>query len=136
MPLWEAYHQEPGTENAEFSHNKQMIMSGFMKSLISGVGLTIITVSMTMGFELPTHKETLSAIGSTIPLLDSLQRALSIDDFEPIPMPGPNDWLAEHHEDGQTYDEFSQSDQTAPMKFATSFISSPSGNLGKAKARH
>ena len=134
LPLWEAYYQEPGTENAEFSHNKQMIMSGFMKSLISGVGLTIIMVSMTMGFELPTHKETLSAIGSTIPLLDSLQRALSIDDFEPIPMPGPNDWLAEHHEDGQTYDEFIQSDHNSPDEIRNIIYLQPIGQFRQSQS--
>ena len=62
-------------------------MLGLMKSLIFVVGLTIFMASLIMAFELPTHKETLSAIGSTNALPDSLQRALSIDDFEPIPFP-------------------------------------------------
>ena len=40
-------------------------MLGLMKSLIFVVGFTIFMASLIMAFELPTHKETLSAIGST-----------------------------------------------------------------------
>ncbi|MGV7224698.1 MAG: hypothetical protein ACQ9MH_24670 [Nitrospinales bacterium] len=75
-----------------------------------------------MAFELPIHKETLSAIGSTNALPGSLKRALSIDDFEPIPIPGPNDWLAEHYEDGQTHDEFIQSDRRITLIYLHSLL--------------
>ena len=73
-----------------------MIMLGPTKSSIFVVGLIIFTAYLIMAFEPPTYKETLLAIGSTNKLPNSLQLALSIDDFEPIPLPGPNDWLAVH----------------------------------------
>jgi len=104
-------------------------MLGLMKSLIFVVGLTIFMASLIMAFELPTHKETLSAIGSTNALPDSLQRALSIDDFEPIPVPEPNDWLAEHHEDGQTYDDFLQSDRNSPDEIRNLIYLQPIGQF-------
>ena len=100
-----------------------------MKSLIFVVGLTIFMASLIMAFELPTHKETLSAIGSTNALPDSLQRALSIDDFEPIPVPGPNDWLAVHHENGQTYDEFIQSVYNSPDEIHNVIYLQPIGQF-------
>ncbi len=78
-------------------------MSVLMKSLIVIVGLIILTTTLIMAFEPPNKKEIISAIGSTNDLPDSLQRALSIDDFEPIPSPRSGDWLAEHYENGQTF---------------------------------
>jgi archaemetzincin len=60
-----------------------------------------------MAFQLPTLEETHSAIGSTDGLPTALQRALGPDqDFEPIPVPRSGDWLAEHHERGQTFNEY------------------------------
>jgi archaemetzincin len=106
-----------------------MIMSGLMKSLIFVVGLIIFTASLIMAFEPPTNKETLSAIGSTNELPDSLQRALSIDDFEPIPLPGPNDWLAEHHEIGQTFYEFIQSDHNSSDEIRNVIYLQPIGQF-------
>ena len=104
-------------------------MSGLMKSLIFVVGLIFFTASLIMAFERPTNKETLSAIGSTKELPDSLQRALSIDDFEPIPLPGPNDWLAEHHEIGQTFYEFIQSDRNSPDEIRNVIYLQPIGQF-------
>jgi len=106
-----------------------MIMSGLMRSLIFVVGLTIFTASLIMAFEPPTNKETLSAIGSTNELPGSLQRALSIDDFEPMPFPGPNDWLAEHHERGQTFNEFIQSDRNSPDEIRNVIYLQPVGQF-------
>ena len=131
LPLWEAFYQKPGAENAESSHNKQMTMLGPMRSLISGVGLTIFVTSLIMAFELPTHEETLSAIGRTTALPDPLQRAFSIDDFDPIPVPRPNDWLAEHREIGQTYDDFLQSDRNSPDEIRNLIYLQPIGQFRK-----
>lgn len=100
-----------------------------MKSLIFVVGLIIFTASLIMAFEPPTNKETLSAIGNTNEIPDSLQRALSIDDFEPIPFPGPNDWLAEHHEIGQTFDEFILSDYNIPDEIRNVIYLQPIGQF-------
>jgi archaemetzincin len=87
-----------------------------------------------MAFEPPTTKETLSAIGSTNELPDSLQRAVTIDDFEPIPFPGPNDWLAEHHENGQTFDEFIQSDHNSPNEIRKVIYLQPIGQFRQAQS--
>jgi len=100
-----------------------------MKSLIFVVGLIIFTVSLIMAFDPPTNIEILSAIGSTNELPDSLQRALSIDDYEPIPLPGPNDWLAEHHKNGQTTDEFIQSDHNSPDEIRNVIYLRPIGQF-------
>jgi archaemetzincin len=78
-----------------------------MQAWITAAGLTFIMAASTMAFQLPTLEETLSAIGSTDGLPAALQRALKPDhDFEPIPMPHSGDWLAEHHERGQSFYEY------------------------------
>ena len=60
-----------------------------------------------MGFEPPGPQERLEAIGAIDALPVTLQRALTPDrDFQPIPVPGPQDWLTAHPEPGQTFDEF------------------------------
>ena len=80
---------------------------GSMKVLIKVASLTFIIVSSTMAFQPPTLEETHSAIGSTDGLPAAFQRALKPDqDFEPVPVPQSGDWLAEHHERGQTFYEY------------------------------
>ena len=60
-----------------------------------------------MGFSPPTHEEIIEAIGSTEGLSLAFLRALDFgSDFDSIPLPNPGDWLAEHYEAGQTYDDF------------------------------
>lgn len=47
------------------------------------------------------------AIGSTVMLSETLRRAFApTADFELLDSPQPGEWLAEHYERGQTYDEF------------------------------
>lgn len=68
-----------------------------------------------MGFEPPKIAESLVAIGETDGLSMTLQRALMPDtDFEPVPVPTGGDWLAEHREPGQTFDEFAGSRRNRP----------------------
>jgi archaemetzincin len=58
-------------------------------------------------FTPPSHEARLAAIGSVDGLPAALRRALEPgDDFHPLPAPGPSDWLANHYERGQTYEEF------------------------------
>jgi archaemetzincin len=60
-----------------------------------------------MRFTPPTPHERTTAIGPTGELPQSLRRALELGDaFEPIAVPGPNDWLADHPEPGQTFEQF------------------------------
>ena len=60
-----------------------------------------------MAFRLPGQPERLKAIGPTEGLSDILKKAFdSGGDFEPIPVPGPGDWLASHPEAGQSFEDF------------------------------
>jgi archaemetzincin len=64
-------------------------------------------VGTAMEFKPPGPAERLRAVGSTDGLSRTLRLALDPGtDFEPIPDPRPGDWLAEHRERGQTYDDF------------------------------
>lgn len=59
------------------------------------------------GFAPPPVELRLEAIGNTAMLSDDLERALMpTDAFEPVPVPEPGEWLAEHREVGQTYEQF------------------------------
>ncbi len=81
--------------------------------VISAAGL--VAVCSGMGFEPPGPKQRLEAIGPTNGLPEVLRRALTPDDsFQPIPVPGPNDWLAAHAEPGQTYQQFQRSHPNRP----------------------
>jgi archaemetzincin len=57
----------------------------------------------------------IAAIGDTSYLSPELQRAFDpAGDFLPMPEPGPNDWLAEHPEPPQTFDQFLRADTHVP----------------------
>jgi archaemetzincin len=71
----------------------------------------IISLSFTlcaaMAFTPPNHEETLRAIGNTKDLPIALKKALDPgNDFETMPVPNSGDWLAEHFEPGQSFDNF------------------------------
>jgi archaemetzincin len=57
-------------------------------------------------FKPPDNNKRLKAIGSTEGLSEILRKALDPAGFEPINMPKPGEWLAEHYEAGQTYENF------------------------------
>jgi archaemetzincin len=66
-------------------------------------------------FQPPGPEERLKAIGPTGSLPESLRRALDpARGFEPMNAPGPSDWLASHDEEGQTYQDFSNSGPLRP----------------------
>ena len=68
-----------------------------------------------MGFEPPRPQKRLEAIGATNGLPAALQRTFTPDDdFQPVPVPGPQDWLAVHREPGQTFDDFRRSQPNRP----------------------
>ena len=63
-----------------------------------------------MKFRPPSEEEARKAIGSLDGLPEHVRKAfLPSGDFEPVPLPGPNDWLAVHPEPGQTFDDFVRS---------------------------
>jgi archaemetzincin len=62
---------------------------------------------MAMNFNVPTQSERLKAIGNTEGFTEKLRKAFDPgDDFEPILEPKAGDWLAEHHEPGQSFKQF------------------------------
>jgi archaemetzincin len=69
-----------------------------------------------MAFELPGPDVRRAAVGELTGLPPVLRRAFSADasEFEPIPKPGPHDWLTVHPESGQTFNEFKASGPNRP----------------------
>ena len=47
-----------------------------------------------------------AAIGDTTPLAPALRRAFDHTGFAPMPEPGPDDWLAQHPEKPQSFDDY------------------------------
>lgn len=76
---------------------------------------SVLAACPIMGFQPPGPQQRLEAIGTTEDLPAVLQRALTPEvDFQPIPVPGPHDWLTAHPEPGQTFDEFRRSQPNRP----------------------
>lgn len=62
-------------------------------------------------FRTPSLETRLAAIGDINQLSPNLQRAFAPgNDFVPMPMPSPRDWLSKYPERGQTYSEFLRSE--------------------------
>ena len=60
-----------------------------------------------MGFVPPSCDERLRALGLDDDVPPQLRRALEFDGLiEPLPAPGPHEWLALHDERGQTFEDF------------------------------
>jgi archaemetzincin len=71
--------------------------------------------SLIARFTPPNLEARRAAIGPVDGLPATLRRAFEPgDDFDPAPAPGPNDWLANHNEPGQTYEEFVHSGPQRP----------------------
>jgi archaemetzincin len=88
-----------------------------------------------MQFKPPSQQERLAAIGSTAGLPPTLQRALTPDDgFAPLPEPGPNDWLSNHREDGQTFDEFVRARPNRPDAQRHKLYLQPLGEFPKGES--
>lgn len=83
--------------------------------LFSFILLFTFSVCLAMDFKAPGKAERLRAIGSTKGLPITLRLTLDPgNDFDPIPVPKPGDWLAEHPEPGQTFDDFLRSRPARP----------------------
>src|SRR5437867_9579356 len=94
-------------------------------------------------FTRPGAKERLDAIGPRNHLPELLRRALEPDeDFVPVPVPGPNDWLLNHREEGQSFEAFLWSRPHRPdvnrrklyLQPLGNFIPSESPSLERLKA--
>lgn len=55
-----------------------------------------------------------AAIGFVEHFSPEVQRAFDPDGFEPMPAPGPSDWLAQHPETPQTYDQYARTKPNLP----------------------
>jgi archaemetzincin len=89
-----------------------------------------------MQFKPPGEKERLAAIGATEGLSETLRRALEPgEDFEPVPEPGPSDWLANHPEPGQTFEQFVRSNPLKPDKKRSKLYLQPVGQFEADWAR-
>ena len=80
------------------------------------IGMALLLLGVTaMSSEKSGDLQTPWALGLTEDLPVELKRALiPSDDFEPMPRPGPNDWLAVHPEAGQSFEQFVQSSPNRP----------------------
>jgi len=83
-----------------------------------------------MDFKPPTASEKLQAIGSTTGLAETLRKAFEPGaHFKPIPIPKSGDWLAEHREMGQGFDQFVKSKPNRPEKDRKKIYLQPLGQF-------
>lgn len=77
----------------------------------------------------------IAAIGDTRGLPPQLRCALEPKSFQSMPAPGPNDWLANHPESGQTFDQFVASHPNRPTPERRTIYLQPLGtfDLGPIK---
>ena len=88
-----------------------------------------------MSFRPPSKEEAWQAIGPLDGLPEDLRRAfLPNGDFEPIPIPEPNDWLAVHDEPGQTFLDFVKSRPNRPDARRNTIYLQPLDDFQNSKA--
>jgi archaemetzincin len=95
-----------------------------------GTVFVLLGVAGVMGFEVPSERQRRQAIGSIEGLPAILKRALDPGgDFEPMPAPGPHDWLAAHPEPGQSFEQFVRSKPNRPDKKRSVIYLQPLGEF-------
>jgi archaemetzincin len=98
-------------------------------------GIILLLSAMASQFTPPTPAQQLAAIGLTAGLPTPLQRALEPrDDFQSLPEPGPSDWLRNHAEVGQTFDEFARSLPNRPDAHRSKLYIQPLGGFNESDA--
>ncbi len=103
---------------------KQIFFSTFV--------LLTFSVVFAMNFKPPDSAERLRAIGPTEGLAETLRKALdAVAGFEPVGIPKPGDWLAEHYEPGQTFEEFIKSNIKKPDQKHCKIYLQPLGQFPK-----
>lgn len=96
--------------------------------------LLTFSVVLAMNLKPPSRAERLRAIGPTKELSETLRKALEPGaDFEPISIPKSGDWLAEHYESGQTFDDFINSRAHRPDKIRSKIYLQPFGEFPKGR---
>jgi archaemetzincin len=103
-----------------------------MKASLTIVGLSILLSCLVMGFTYKEPKEITDAIGSTEGIPRTLKRALTPGKaFEMLPEPKQGEWLAEHPEPGQTFNQFVRSDPEKPAEQRNRMFLQPIGAFPK-----
>ncbi len=88
-----------------------------------------------MGFKPPNAARRRHAIGSVEGLSETLRLAFDpSSDFEPIPIPNPNDWLAMHLEPGQTFNDFIKLKPKQPNALQCKIYLQPFGDFPKGRS--
>ena len=83
-----------------------------------------------MAFTPPNRKESLRAIGDIKDLPITLQRALIPNNaFKIVPAPKSGDWLAEHFESGQSFDDFISITPNKPDRHRNKIYLQPLGDF-------
>ena len=78
----------------------------------------------------PDKAARLAAIGKTDHLSPELQAAFApTEQFAPIPEPGPSDWLAQHRETGQTFEQFMRGAPNRPNQMRHKLYMLPLGDF-------
>jgi archaemetzincin len=108
----------------------------FPTLLVSIAWATVLQVSEMIGrFNPFTPAQRLAAIGSTRALPEQLRKALEPgESFQPVPQPRPNDWLANHPERGQTFEQFVRSRPNRPDQHRNKLYLQPLGTFDESLA--
>ncbi len=97
--------------------------------------LALSVLGFAMHFMLPDAAQRLAAAGPVARLSETLGRALDPrDDFQPLAKPRPADWLANHAEPGQTFEQFLRARPNRPDKYRRTPYLLPLGNFGQGNA--
>jgi len=102
-----------------------------MKRFLFSIAVfSALSVTLAMNFKPPSAAERIKAIGPTKGLPKTLKKALDPGtDFEPIPIPRPGDWLAEHYESGQSFEDFVRHRPNRPGKIRNKIYLQPLGKF-------
>ena len=107
----------------------------FTKILFSFIVITILIGCAREKTPLPSKSEKMHAIGSLNGLPAHIRRAFEPgDDFKPVPVPGPYDWLTLHPEAGQTYNEYIHSRIIKPDKARSKIYFQPIGTFQEGQS--
>lgn len=101
-----------------------------------GLGLQMLAVGLAaaggaaMGFEPPDRIEQREAVGPLdgLPRIEQLAYG-RLEDFSPLPPPGPGDWLTVHPERGQTYAQFQRQQWPRPDTSRQAILLQPMGDF-------
>jgi len=98
--------------------------------------IAVLLPSAAMAFTPPSERTIRDAIGDVSGLPPVLQRAFAPDRaaFDPIPKPGPIDWLAVHDEPGQTFDLFKASQPNRPTQTRHVIYLQPLGDFAPERS--